>query len=252
MTIKINVKGPIISNDDKWIYDYFEMESTAPKDVSDQLTDNGEAIEVTINSGGGDVYAGSEIYTSLKDYSGVVTVKIVGLAASAASLIAMAGDKVLISPTAQIMIHNVSTVLYGDHQTLDKESVILQSHDKSIASAYELKTGKSIEDILALMENETWMNAQSAVEEGFADEVMFQNEALKLVAGIQTPLLPQNVIDTIRNAKQPVKMIEASSIAAQITAEDVTEIVNTILEKQTELKKESDLENAKPKSRFFF
>ena len=248
MTIKINVKGPIISNDDKWIYDYFEMESTAPKDVSDQLTDNGEAIEVTINSGGGDVYAGSEIYTSLKDYSGVVTVKIVGLAASAASLIAMAGDKVLISPTAQIMIHNVSTVLYGDHQTLDKESVILQSHDKSIASAYELKTGKSIEDILALMENETWMNAQSAVEEGFADEVMFQNEALKLVAGIQTPLLPQNVIDTIRNAKQPVKMIEASSIATQITAEDVTEIVNTLLEKQ----KEADLENAKPMSRFFF
>lgn len=251
MTIKVNVKGPIISNDDKWIYDYFEMDSTAPKDVSDKLVDTSEAVEVTINSGGGDVYAGSEIYTALKDYAGVVTVKIVGLAASAASLIAMSGDKVLISPTAQIMIHNVSTVLYGDHQALDKESEILQSHDKSIASAYELKTGKSTEYVLSLMENETWMNAQKSVEEGFADEVMFQNEGLKLVAAIQTPLLPQNVIDTIRNAKQPPKVMMAEAIKT-ITEKDVTEIVNSILEKQTELKKEPKVENNNPYSKFFF
>lgn len=243
---KINVKGPIISNDDKWIYDYFDMESTAPKDISEQLPDNGEAVEVTINSGGGDVYSGSEIYTALKDYAGNVTVKIVGLAASAASLIAMAGDKVMISPTAQMMIHNVSTVLYGDHQALDKESEILQSHDKSIASAYEIKTGKSIDELLDLMGKETWMNAQKSVEEGFADEVMFQNEALKLVAAVQTPLLPQNVVDKVREMKQQPK---ESTIKVDLTG--LKEIVNEAI-KENMKPKEPEVENNSPFSRFFF
>ena len=103
----IQIKGTIISNDERWIYDWFEWEATAPKDVI--LPETGEPIEVHINSGGGDVYAGSEIYTALRSYQGDVTVKIVGIAASAASVIAMAGDTVEISPTAQIMIHNVSS-----------------------------------------------------------------------------------------------------------------------------------------------
>lgn len=95
---KINVKGPIISNDDKWIYDMLEMDSTAPKDVIDALPDDDSDIEVDINSGGGLVTAGSEIYTALMNYSGKVTVNIMGMAASAASVIAMAGNPTRISP----------------------------------------------------------------------------------------------------------------------------------------------------------
>ena len=137
----IPIKGTIISNDDRWIYDWLEWEATAPKDVV--LPESGEPIEVHINSGGGDVYAGSEIYTALRSYSGDVTVKIVGIAASAASVIAMAGDTVEISPTAQIMIHNVSTQVNGDHNALLHEAGVLEGFNKSIASAYVHKTGKA-------------------------------------------------------------------------------------------------------------
>lgn len=243
---RINVKGPIITNDDKWIYDWLEMESTAPKDITDQLPATGEDVEVVINSGGGDVYSGSEIYTELKGYTGSVIVKIVGVAASAASVIAMAGDKVMISPTAQMMIHNVSTALYGDHQALDKESEILQSHDKSIASAYEMKTGKSIDELLGLMGDETWMNAQSAVDNGFADEVMFQNEAPRLVAAVQTPLLPKNVVDKVREMKKQPK---EPTVKVDLTG--LKEIVNEAI-KENMKPKEPEVENNSPYSRFFF
>ncbi|MBO8759618.1 ATP-dependent Clp protease proteolytic subunit, partial [Staphylococcus aureus] len=108
--MKINVKGAIIPNDDKWIYEMLEMDATSPKDIADSLPDTNEDIDVIINSGGGDVYSGSEIYTSLKTYPGKVNIKIVGVAASAASVIAMAGDHIEISPTAQIMIHNAWTM----------------------------------------------------------------------------------------------------------------------------------------------
>ncbi|HDU0270238.1 TPA: ATP-dependent Clp protease proteolytic subunit, partial [Listeria monocytogenes] len=87
--MKLEIKGTIISNNQKWIYDMLDMESTSPRDIV--LPENNESIDVIINSGGGDVYAGSEIYTTLKGYNGTVNVKVVGIAASAASVIAMAG-----------------------------------------------------------------------------------------------------------------------------------------------------------------
>lgn len=195
---RINVKGPIISNDDKWIYEWLEMESTAPKDVTDQLPLNEEDIEVLINSGGGDVYAGSEIYTELMSYPGAVTVKVVGIAASAASVIAMAGSKVLISPTAQMMIHNVSFGSYGDHTDHEKAAEILESHDKSIANAYLGKTNKTQEELLALMEKETWMDADTAVENGFADEVMFKQDTTQLVASVNMPVLSKEAVNKLK------------------------------------------------------
>ena len=108
MTVKIKVNGPIISSDDKWFYDWFEMEATSPKDVLDLLPANhNEDVEVTINSNGGLVDMGNEIYTALRSYEGHVKVNIV-MAGSAASIIAMAGNTVAISPVGQIMIHNVA------------------------------------------------------------------------------------------------------------------------------------------------
>src|SRR5690625_2993209 len=133
---KINIKGAIVSDDDKWIYDMLEMEATSPKDVTEALAESeGKDIELTINSGGGDVYSASEIYTELRNHSGNVTSRIVGVAASAASVIAMAG-KVVISPTAQIMIHKASTVGIGNSSDMKKVYEFLDTVDQSICNAY--------------------------------------------------------------------------------------------------------------------
>lgn len=189
---QIQIKGAIVSDSDKWLYDFYEMESTAPKDVL--LPQDNSDLEVVINSGGGDVYAGSEIYTALKSYQGNVSVKIVGIAASAASVIAMAGKTVEISPTAQIMIHNVSTVAQGDSKVLKHEADVLENYNKSIANAYVLKTGLSQEELLSLMDTETWLTAGQAVEKGFADKVMFAEDEMAQMVASNTEVLPQNFV----------------------------------------------------------
>lgn len=197
--MKIDIKGVIVSNDDKWIYEWFGMEAISPKDISQQIQKaNGEDLEIEINSGGGDVYAGSEIYTTLKDYKGNVTVKIVGRAASAASVIAMAGKKVLISPTAQIMIHNVSEMAMGDYRVFEHEAEVLKNYNVSIANAYRLKTGMEMKELLSLMNKETWFNAQQAVQYKFADEIMFDNEAKLVASAFTATMLPQEVINKMR------------------------------------------------------
>lgn len=200
MAKKINIKGPIVSNSDAWIYEWFGIEATSPQKVNDALEKaNGEDIEVEINSGGGSVFAGSEIYTALKSYPGNVTVKIVGLAASAASVIAMAGNKVMMSPTAQIMIHNVSSRAEGDYRDMEHTADVLKNADNTIANAYRIKTGKTQEELLALMDKETWMTADKAKELGFVDEIMFENESQLVASTDYSGMLPPEVINKIRN-----------------------------------------------------
>lgn len=206
MSKKLKIKGVIIPNDYKWVYDWFEMDSTCPKDVDDFISSlNGEDIEVEINSGGGDVYSGSEIYTTLKSYTGDVHTKITGVAASAASVIAMAGKKVSISPTAQIMIHNVSSMVGGDYRDLQHEADVLKNYNKSIANAYRLKTGMSEVELLKMMDEETWFNAQQALEHKLVDEVLFDDQ-LQLVASVGNSLMiPLEVINKMRNTiKNPI------------------------------------------------
>lgn len=221
MAKKVEIKGAIISNNDQWIYDWMDMEATSPKSVSKQLPQNDmEDIEVHINSGGGSVFAGSEIYTALKDYPGNVTVKIVGLAASAASVIAMAGDKVLISPTAQIMIHNASMVASGDYRDMDDSSKILRNTNEAIAKAYELKSGKDFNELLDMMNAETWLTAEQAVEANLADEVMFQ-QSVNIVASTGLNMLPEAFLDKIRDMKgqlfkEPVAKKDTSKIEAEL------------------------------------
>lgn len=251
---RINIKGPIIGNDDQWIYDWLELEATSPKTVNEALPETNEDVEVLINSGGGDVYAGSEIYTTLRDYPGKVTVKVVGIAASAASVIAMAGDNVQMSPTAQMMIHNVSTVTAGDHVDHEKMSEILSGHDKSIANAYTLRTNKSIEEVLDLMADETWMSAEDAVENGFADEVMFKNEGPQLVASV-TPTLSQGVIDKLRATKQQEETktinVDVDEIAGSIE-EIIESKFNELTEEVSEKQNKTDDEPPKKLGRFIF
>ena len=138
---KIEVKGTIVGNADKWIYEWFGMDATCPKDVNAAISEaNGEPLLVEINSGGGDVFAGSEIYTALKAYAGTVEINIVGLAASAASVIAQAGHS-RISPTALFMVHNVSGSAAGDFHDMQQEAEILQTANKAVAAAYLEKHG---------------------------------------------------------------------------------------------------------------
>ena len=171
---KIDIKGDIVSNDVGEFYEFFGMSSTYPKKIQQAiLNDEDDEIILNVASNGGDVFAASEIYTMLRDSKKNVTVNIQGLAASAASVISMAGDTVRISPTAQIMIHKASVSTVGNSDDLEHESEVLNGIDESIAMAYELKTGMKQTDILQLMANETWLNAKAAVDKGFADEIMF-------------------------------------------------------------------------------
>ena len=143
-------------------------------------------ITVWINSPGGDCVAAAQIYNMLMDYKGDVTVKIDGIAASAASVIAMAGTKVLMSPVSMMMIHNPATIAFGDTAEMQKAINMLAEVKESIMNAYEIKTGMSRTKISHLMDAETWMDAHKAVELGFADDVLQRTDASE-AEDLETP-----------------------------------------------------------------
>ena len=153
--------------EDSWFDD-----DITPKMFRDELFAGTGDVVIWINSPGGDCIAASQIYTMLMDYTGNVTVKIDGIAASAASVIAMAGTKVLMAPTALMMIHNPATFAFGDHEDMRRAIEMLDEVKESIINAYEIKTGLSRAKLGHLVENETWMNANKAVELGFADGIL--------------------------------------------------------------------------------
>ncbi|MEG1686632.1 MAG: Clp protease ClpP [Angelakisella sp.] len=194
--MKIDIKGAIIPNDDKWLYDYFCMDSTCPKQVTDSITQaNGQRLEVYINSGGGSIFAGAEIYGALEAYPGEVKIHVVGSACSAASVIACAGKSDMVR-TGMFMYHNVSGSASGDYHDMDKSSAVLQTANRAICAAYVYKTGKSEAELLADMDAETWLTAEQAVKKGFIDSIA-ENQNLPLVAGIGG-IIPQSVLNKIR------------------------------------------------------
>lgn len=198
MPKRIDVKGNIIGSDDGWIYDWLGMEYTSPKKVNAALREaNGEDIDVYINSPGGDVFAGSEIYTALREYPGKVRIKIVGIAASAASVVAQAGESE-ISPTGMFMIHNVKTDAHGDYNDMFQAGDTLLSANQSIINAYLDKTGMESERLQELMDKETYMSAQQAVELGFVDKVMFSDSSPTLVNSA-SGMIPEKTIKKLRN-----------------------------------------------------
>lgn len=198
--MKIKIQGTIIPDDLVDVYEWLGITYTSPKSVA--LPNGNEEVEIEINSYGGDVYAGSEIYTALKSYPGKVTTTITGIAASMASIIAMAGDTVRITPTGQIMIHNVSSYSEGNKRDFEHEAGVLAGYDKTLANAYRLKTKLSEEELLDLMDHETWLTPQEALEKGFVDEILFDDRnTLKFVAGPK--MLSQ---DTIKKAREAMKM----------------------------------------------
>lgn len=147
-------------------------DDVTPQMFREELFAGSGDVTIWINSPGGDCIAASQIYAMLMDYTGNVTVKIDGIAASAASVIAMAGTKVLMAPTAMMMIHNPATMAFGDHEDMQKAIDMLNEVKESIINAYEIKTGLSRTKLSHLMDEETWMNAKKAVELGFCDGIL--------------------------------------------------------------------------------
>lgn len=207
MPKKISIRGPIISSDHQWIYDLFEMDAISPKKFADELgkVTDGE-VELEINSGGGSVYAASEMYTMLKD-SGYKTVgKILGMAASAASFLATGCNRLLISPTAQMMVHNATSWQEGDYQAMDHASEFLKNVNKSIMNAYHLKSKQPFDKLKELMDKETFLTAEQAKELNFVDEIMFVdgNTPLNSIS-LENGMIPAELINKMMNKSSELK-----------------------------------------------
>lgn len=174
--IYVDVKGEVVSSGSEWIYSWYGIQAVSPSNIQKVLNNaNGQPITVRINSGGGDVFAGCEIYNMIKNHDGEVTIEIHGLCASIASVIAMAG-KCKMSPLAEIMIHNVSTKAQGDYRDMEHTAEVLKKANKTISNAYTIKTGMTDEQVQDLMDKETWFTADEALEKGLIDEIMYTNE----------------------------------------------------------------------------
>ena len=166
----LRLEGPIDS-------DSFWGDEITPQMFRDELYAEEGDITLWINSPGGNVFAAAEIYTMIRDYPGSVTVRIASIAASAASVVAMAGNLVQMSPTALLMIHDPSTIAMGNAKDMEKAITTLNEVKESIINAYAAKTGLSRNRISKLMSDETWLNAKKAVELGFADDVLQRADA---------------------------------------------------------------------------
>lgn len=190
---------------------WFEDDVT-PKQFKDELNADSGDIAVWINSPGGDCFAAAQIYNMLCDYAGKVTVKIDGIAASAASVIAMAGDEIQVSPVSMLMIHNPATMAMGDMHEMKKAAAMLGEVKESIINAYEKKTGLARNKISKLMDDETWMDANKALELGFADKVIERKMNIKTGMEAKNSMLfsSRKVVNSFVN-----KVNEVSKVPAQ-------------------------------------
>lgn len=195
--MKISIKGVIVPNEEKWVYDFLEMDAVCPKDVLSAIESNTDGVlDVYINSPGGEISSGSEIYAAIQEFPGTVNIHVVGYACSAASVIACAGHSDMVR-TGMFMYHNVNGAARGDYHALAKESHVLQIANRAIAAAYTAKTGMTEAELLKRMDAETWLTAEDAVQLGFIDEIA-ESKNVKL-QNTAFGLLPQEAIDRIRN-----------------------------------------------------
>ena len=202
--------------EDSWFDD-----DVTPQLFKEELVNGSGDITVWINSPGGDCVAAAQIYNMLREYEGNVTVKIDGIAASAASVIAMAGDKVLMSPVSMMMIHNPMTIAFGDSGEMQRAIDMLASVKDSIINAYELKTGLSRTKLAHLMDAETWMDAGKAVEFGFADSIIKRNSGVEDMEMPQVTMLysKASVVNSLMD-----KIAEKCRIQQKETIEDSNKV----------------------------
>ena len=214
--------------EDSWFGD-----EVTPGIFRDELMKGEGNITVWINSPGGDVFAAAQIYNMLMDYKGNVTVRIDGLAASAASVIAMAGTTVEMSPVGMLMIHNPSTAVIGNTKEMQAAIQMLDEVKESILNAYELKTGQPRQSLSDLMDAESWMNAKKAVKLGFADKILFANEdEEKQSEGVEAMLFSQravtnSLIDKIK--AQSLKFVKAAVPDNRVSADVLMSRLNLLI-----------------------
>lgn len=175
--VELRIEGDIISDDDAWFYEWFGLTAASPNAFKTALAEHaGKNITVWIDSYGGDVFAAAGIYNALKEHKGKVIVKVDGKAMSAASVIAMAGSEIKMSPVSIMMIHNPLTGARGDSREMRHMADILDEVKESIINAYQLKSKKSRKTISELMDNETWMSAKTALNKGFIDDILYPDK----------------------------------------------------------------------------
>ncbi|HIV29026.1 MAG TPA: Clp protease ClpP [Candidatus Ornithocaccomicrobium faecavium] len=198
---ELHIDGEIVSDFD-WLGPNGQIIARRFRQRLNQCKD----VVVYINSPGGDVFAAAEIYTALREHKGRVTVKITGIAASAASVIAMAGDEVLMSPVAYMMVHDPWTYAAGNYREMEHQAAILKEIGEGLIAAYTAKTGKTRDEIAAMLAAETYMNAQKCVDEGFADGILYELPA----AAPEGEPLPSSMMQANRyGASAVLAMVQA-------------------------------------------
>lgn len=217
MPKKIAIKGTIIPSDYQGIYDWIGWEATSPAKVEAFLEEaGGEDIELEVNSPGGYVFAGMEIYNRLKMYSGNVTAIVMSIAASAASLIICAADTVRMSPVSQLMIHRAHSWTEGDANDMYKTADDLAKLDESIANAYIDKTGMGREEVLKMMDVTTWLGAEEAKTYNFADEILFQQAEQPALASCGAVMLTSDQITRMKEAMMAEETVKEQQEAAAL------------------------------------
>ncbi|MGN8719305.1 head maturation protease, ClpP-related [Holdemanella porci] len=217
----LELNGTIAS--ESWFDD-----DVTPQMFKDELFAGEGDITVWINSPGGDCIAASQIYSMLMDYKGNVTVKIDGIAASAASVIAMAGTTVLMAPTALLMIHNPATMAFGDHNEMQKAIEMLSEVKESIINAYELKTGLSRAKLDHLMEDETWMNAKKAIELRFADGMLEDEKKMSADVGAYQFSSKQVENALLNKITEKTQVSEPKKVELEVTGRSVDELMDRL------------------------
>ena len=201
---RVDVRGPIVPNEYKEWYEFFGEDCTVPRDIQaavDTLPD-GEGLDVYINSPGGEIASGSEIYAILRACNRT-RIHVVGQAHSAASIVAMSGWSEM-APTALMMVHCVSTYAGGNHADMEHAAEVLRTADEALCTAYTEKSGMTKKDALAMMEHETWLTAEQAKAKGLIDQVMFeeskQSDMVAFDGGFKLPSKEQ--LEAVRREKE--------------------------------------------------
>lgn len=216
--VELRIEGEIVSDDDAWIYEWFGIPAATPNAFRKALAEHrGKNITVWIDSWGGDVFAAAGMYNALKEHKGRVTTKVDGKAVSAGSVIAMAGDELLMSPVSIMMIHNPWMRTIGEAKDMMHAADVLNEVKETILNAYEAKTGRTRAEISRMMDNETWMSAKTALAEGFADGILYTDAA-----------------EPVQNAYM------LSGLAIQNSANSVMEKVFELLKKQAQPPKKDE------------
>lgn len=235
---ELRIDGPITMQQGFWDW-LFEKPDRSASALEKAIKGMKGNVTVWVNSNGGEVFAASVIYTALKAHKGKITVKVDGTAISAASVIAMAGDRVLMSPTSVMMIHNPLTAAEGEVKDMQKAIDILVEVKESILNAYTKKTGRSKAEISKLMDNETWMSADTAIELGFADGKLFDEAQEKSVTNgiIKGAQIVYNSIDKEELAIKLKQFLENEKTENKANDQPNNEVDFFMLKNQIDLEK---------------